>query len=112
MNFNKPIDIQTKTVTKDRSGQDIENWTLLVKTGANIMQLSQREQVSSSSGGQEVEDIMMKFEIRRTSQNYNLNSSTHRIRTLDPEYYWEIINVDHFSLKHRNIIKIFARRSF
>ena len=108
MNYNQTIIIQKKTVTKDVAFQDVENWTSYMKVGATIMQLSQKDAVSS--GGDETNKTMMKFEIIRTPKTFLLNNVDYQIVTVQDNEVWEIENIDKYSLMHKNIIKIFAKR--
>ena len=108
--FNELIDIEVKTTTKNSLGEDVDTWAVFVKVGANIVQLSQQDSVNTNTGADETESISIKIETWRTSQTYNLNSATHRIRTIGNGHLWEIINVDDMTLRNRNMIRIFARR--
>lgn len=108
MIFNNPININKITLSNDDYGGSSESIALYVKTGASIMQLSQRDAVSSA--GDETNKAMMKFFIRRTPKTFALNNSEYQIVTLANNEVWNIENVDHFTLKHKKIIIIFAHR--
>ena len=108
MKFNNPININKKTLSNDAYGGGSETFALYVKTGANIMQLSQRDSVSSA--GDETNKAMMKFFIRRTPKTFALNNSEYQIVTVANNEVWHIENVDHFSLKNKKTIIIFAHR--
>ena len=108
MKFNNPININKITLTNDDYGGGAKTSELYVKTGANIMQLSQRDSVSSA--GFESNKSMMKFFIRSTPKTFTLNSSDYEIVILANNELWLIENVDHFTLKNKKTIIIFARR--
>ena len=107
MNFNQTISVMNKTTTKNSYNEDVGTWSEAYKIGANITQLRQNEDVSSA--GKQTNEVLVKFEIRRTPTTFNINVNN-RLVTINDNQTWIIENVDHYSLMYKKIIRIFAYR--
>jgi len=107
-NFNQLITFSIPTInTVNTYGEPVlSNWVEDFKTGANIRLMSSRETINSS---RETDDDWFMFEVRLTTKSNTVNDS-HRIATADGDLF-DILSVDKYTLKHKRLILIKARRS-
>ena len=104
MNYTDIITIQSQQYILNDYGKE-SSYTEEYKVGANILQASG---VIGVAAAQESTTVVMFFDVPRTPNTYRL-SVGNRVVTVDGDE-WEVYNVDRFTYRLENFIRITARR--
>lgn len=92
----RPVTILVASVTEDAVGNQVDGWTELMRTRAEINGVSGKESVAA---GAETERVDKTFRVRWCAALSGLRSQTARVRYDGSD--WDVVYVDDFRDQHR-----------
>ena len=104
MNYSEIITVQLEVITPNALSEQVRTYEDAFTIGANIRQATGTISVSAAK---ETDSIIMFFEVPRTPNTYAL-SNKGRIKTVDGDV-WDLYNVDKYTIRHEDQIRITAR---